>query len=90
MEPLSIILDDGSGNKFDAEIANARAANLPECGNMSVITKGGGTAGGAPAVMIAFDIMDNGERKRVQAVTTARLFLMAARAVSAKYPGLLD
>lgn len=55
--------------------------SLPDYGDVEIITKHGVTKGGQAGVMITFSVDVNGERKRVQTVTTMALF----RAVSSSF-----
>lgn len=83
-ETLDITLDDGTGQAYDEAL---RETTLPEGADLRIITKDRATQGGRPAVMVTFTVhLPDGSRRRVQAVTTARLFLMAAAAVRGRYP----
>ena len=86
---ISIFLDNGAGLPFDAELRRSKEYGFPECGDLKIITKDAGTSQGNPIVMIAFTIDMNGQKVPVQAVTTAKLFVGAARAIHAKYGDLL-
>ena len=75
METLDIVLDqEHDGKDYDAVLKDT----LPECGDMKVIVKHGAMKSGASAVMVTFTVqLPDGSKKRVQAVTTASLFIQA-------------
>ena len=90
MEPLTLTLRNAG--RFDAVLEETRLTPSPEVGGtLEVITKERATASGKPAVMVTFEVMipDGGLRQlrriRVQAVTTAQLFVMAGDAVRAAH-----
>ena len=88
MEHTTIILDDGSGREFDARLKGQGV--LQDYGDLEVITKDNGTAGGRPIVMLSFHVITPIGRFRVQTVTTARMLVTAARAITGKYPNLME
>lgn len=83
MEHISINLDDAS--MYD-ELVHA---GLPQVSDITVVTKDKGTAKGAPAVVIAFNVqLPDGSVRRAQATTTVRLLQSVAAATAARH-GLL-
>ena len=48
------------------------------------------TVEGKPIVVLTFHIDLPGGKRRVQTVTTARILVMAARAITGKYPQLME
>jgi hypothetical protein len=86
MESISVKLDDGTGKVFDEALAKSKKSNMPECADLTIITKDDGTAEGNPIVMITFTVrMPDGTFQTVQAGTTAKCFAMAGAAVKGKY-----
>lgn len=72
MEALHVEFDNA---RYDSIVH----AGPPEAGDMELVVKDGATAGGWPGVVVTFTVqLPNGQHQRVQAVTTARLFLGAA------------
>lgn len=87
MESFIITLDDGTGKAFDDALKDN---TLQDYGDVRLITKDNATTEGNPAIMITFGVLQtNGIAKKAQVVTTAKLFLMAAKAIKNKYPDLL-
>jgi len=82
MEHLHITFDSGGGKEFD----KALKGTLPDGGDLKVITKERATAKGEPGVIITFTVqLPDGTIKRVQTVTTARLFANAGLAIATRY-----
>ena len=79
MENLDIVLDsDYDGKDYDAVLSDT----LPECGDMKTIVKHGAMTSGKSAVMVTFTVqLPDGTTKRVQAVTSANLFIQAGNLV---------
>lgn len=78
MEVLTVKFDDAL---FD-EIVHGSAKQASGC---QVTVKDRATVGGEPGICISFECETrNGEIQRVQAVTTARLFLAAAGALAGR------
>lgn len=86
MENFQIILDDGTGQAYDAVIQKGRAKNIRECGDLKVITKTNGTVGGSPVLLFTFTVrLPDGTLIPVQAATTAKLFVQVADVVKFRY-----
>lgn len=79
MEKLDILLDPNSdGKDFD----EALKGTLPECGDIKIIVKHGAMQSGKSAVLVTFTVrLPDGTLQRVQAVTSAELFMQAGFAV---------
>ena len=88
MKHVSIILDDGSGKEFDARVRGDDV--LKDCGDLEIVTKTQGTAGGRPIVILTFHVITPVGKFRVQTVTTARMLVTAAQAIIGKYPNLME
>jgi hypothetical protein len=81
-EEIRIILDQDGGKTYD----QALKGTLQDHGDLSIITKDKGTAGGRPIVMLTFSVQTpDGTRQRVQTVTTLRNFLGAASILYGRY-----
>lgn len=78
MEKMSIIFD---GDFFDKLVSEGAA----QVSDLRVVVKPKGTSGGRPVVAVTFNAMVEGKEVAVQATTTARNFINAARVISAKY-----
>lgn len=82
MERVAVIIDNGSGLAYDAALMDT----LPECADLTLITKDGAMESGAPGIMVTFTVrLPDGSLRRVQAVTSLRVFLAAVKAIKAKY-----
>lgn len=68
MESVDIKFNDP--DLFDRYLEENRRAEMPECGDLEIVIKENATVGGKSAAMITFTVMINGERRRVQTVTT--------------------
>jgi len=80
MEKLELKL-----NKPD-EWDDAIKTSLPDFGDIEIITKHGVTKGGQAGVMLTFTVqLPNGERRRVQTVTTMSLFRTVTSAFQSTY-----
>lgn len=80
MEHTNLLL--GNPEKFDHVIKNS----LKEGGLITIITKDNATAQGNPAVMLSFEVeQTDGQLKRVQAVTTVKMFQAWAAALEGRY-----
>jgi hypothetical protein len=87
MEAFGITLDDGTGKAFDEALRNN---TLADYGQIQLITKDSATEEINPAVMLTFKVLQtDGTTKNAQTVTTAKLFLSAAKVIDSRYPGLL-
>lgn len=81
METLNILIDQP--DDFDKVLKDS----LPECGDLVVITKHDAMQSGAAGVMITFTVkLPDGTFKRVQAVTSMKLF----RSVTQIFLGTYD
>lgn len=85
MEESRIVFDDGTGKAFNIEL---KKNDFKDAGDVSFIAKDKCTQGGNPCVLIGFTIDVGGILKNVSTVTTAKLFITAAKAIEAKYPDL--
>lgn len=74
MERIELLLDDA---EYDRLVHDAP----PERGDLTVCVKARATHKGQPGVVLSFTVEINGKPIRVQATTTARLFLTAARGI---------
>ena len=79
-ERLRMVLDNPS--RYDAIVAEG----MSEGGDLEIVTKRNGTVEGNPSVVIGFSVeLADGTPARVQAVTTVKLFVLAAVAMRARY-----
>lgn len=60
----------GNAYQFDRLVHDAAMQVSP----ISIATKSGATVGGRSGVVVAFEVLIDGQRRRVQATTTLRLF----------------
>ncbi len=81
MEFTEIFL--GNDQLYDERVHSG----LAEYGDLEIITKDKVTVEGNPGVCLSFTVDVNGERKRVQCVTTVKLFMTAAAAMRGRYGG---
>lgn len=83
MTKINLLLDQGDGKAYDALLEENRQDNAPQIGEtVDIATKHNATKDGNTAVILSFGVMVDGQPKRVQAVVTERLFLMAASAIA--------
>lgn len=75
MQHLPVTID--KAEEFDDAVHNS----LQDGGDLKILTKRAATQGGRAAVCLTFSVEVDGKIERVQTVTTARLFIMASRAV---------
>ena len=80
MERLDIILATDEGDRRYDEILDN---SLPENADLEIVLlKRRGTANGGSCVMLTFTVeLPDGTLQRVQTVTTAKLFVTAAKAI---------
>lgn len=84
MEQARIILDDGTGSAFDQRVRGDDV--LPDGGDLTVVTKNNGTKEGRPIVLFTFTVqLPDGTLRKVQTVTTVRMFQTIAKAIEVKY-----
>lgn len=83
MESVRIVLDDPE------EYDRILRSGVPEAGDLVICSKSDVTHGGSPGVVIGFTASVDGKPVKVQAVTTLKLFLGAARAFRARHGGEL-
>lgn len=83
MEKAEIYLSNA--DRFDAMLKENRNENLPECGDLELITKDGGMLSGLPIAMLTFTVMDGDKRRRVQAVTSCRMLQAFGAAIHGRY-----
>lgn len=79
MEHLQVKLNDIE--RVDEVIKNS----LPDGGDLEIITKDDGMVSGRGIVMFTFSVDIGGEIRRVQTVTTMRLFRSIANAIVSTY-----
>lgn len=80
MEQLNIRLDNPEA--YDAVLKDS----LPECADLTIITKHGAMQSGKAAVMITFTVhLPDGNIKRVQAVCPMTLFRATLGVIMVKY-----
>ena len=81
MENINLKLNDGS---FQDYVNGSKLEKVPQVGNgIDMATLKRATKSGKTAVCISFEVLHNGERIRVQAVTTLALLKLATRAMEA-------
>jgi hypothetical protein len=82
---MSIILD---GDNAWPDLRDKKIVHLAnDAPPIQIAVLEGGLVSGRPSIALRIDL-PNG--KHVVAETTARLFVTAARAIEARYPGLMD
>jgi len=82
MEQFNIKFDDAE--LFDQILEQSRKDNLPDYGDLQIVTKANATESGKSLALISFSVHINGKRQRVQTVTTLRLLGGLVQACAAR------
>ena len=83
---IPLILHFDAPELFDEIIlGTAPLETLPEGGDLSLITKHGGTVSGRAIAMLTFTAQVDGRMRRAQSVTPVKLLKSALRALDARY-----
>lgn len=87
MESVKIVLDDGTGERYDHAL---RDNTLQDSGQLQIITKDVATQEGNPGILLSFGVvLPDGSIKNAQTVVTARTLVAALKVIENNYPGLL-